>query len=186
MDDRTELTDASSPHSSARRSNADLPSRRLRMAAGPNIRHARSNVGPPDTSNPRPMHSPDQARARTRSLEEAAEGVAQHNSHTRDPRRLRRRSVFRQTRSFQPAREEQAISFSFFRPPRGGTIISNHRSLDYFAPALPDADVLDCLALRQIKRGSDWPISTSGVHLWPPGGPFTGTNQNMDDGRDPN
>jgi hypothetical protein len=31
----------------------------------------------------------------------------------------------------------------------------------------------NCLVLRQIKRGCDWPISTSNVHLWPAGRPLS-------------
>jgi len=44
----------------------------------------------------------------------------------------------------------------------------------------------NCFVLGWIRRVFDWPISTSGVHLWPARGPFVVTIQNMDDGRDLN
>jgi len=121
------------------------------MAAEPNILRASASVGLLDTNSPRSRYNRDPVQAHTRSQAEAVEAEgAQHNSHKRDkpdPRRHRRKSAIRQTRSFRPAREEQAISFSFFVLLAVGAVASNHRLSGYFAPALPDADVLGLLGV---------------------------------------
>jgi hypothetical protein len=109
----TGVTCASSPHSSGGRSNADQCSRRPRMAVEPNILHASANVGLLDTNSLRSSCSRDPVQAHKRSLAAEEEVGAQHSRDKPDLRRHRRKSVIRQTRSFRPAREEQAISFSF-------------------------------------------------------------------------
>lgn len=179
-----ELICAKSLHSSGRHSNADQPSTRPRRAAEPNTRHASSSVGPLDTNNLRPMHNQDQAPARTRPLEEAPEG-AQHNIHKPGPRRLRRRSAFRQMRSFRPAREEQAISFSFFVLLAVG-YVRIHRSLRQIASAMPIPDLSEFLGVTANQARLRLADFHQYCAFMASARQSVGTRPNMDDEEDPN
>ena len=186
----TELICANSPHSSGRRSNADRSSTRPRRAAEPNTLHASSSVGPLDTNNLRPTHSQDQAPARTRPLEEAAEG-ARHNIHKPGhihkpgPRRLRRRSAFRQRRSFRPARQERAISFSFFVLLAVGHVrIHRSHSINCIRHAnLGSLRISLCYGKSSsLQTGRFPPVPC----IYSQRTPFCRNAPNMDDGWDPN
>jgi hypothetical protein len=93
--------------------------------------------------------------------------------------------VFRQTRSFRPAREEQAISFSFFVLLAVG-YVRIHRSLRQIASAMPIPDLSEflCVTVSQARfRLADFHQYRA---FMASGRQFIGTIQNMDDGRDPN